>query len=142
MTKLNWSRARGPQTFRKESWEPEVKPSASRVIGPYLSQVDRKKQEKRKRRLQLNKRKKPNRTPSPPLWNKREPVVKYLVRCGYKPIDLRGKGGNLWVPAQQKEFAPIRDHLLTLEISFRFSMVGGKATSYLAGWYTKSADRR
>ncbi len=64
-------------------------------------------------------------------------VADFFVNSGVKVVDMRKKGGALWVVGEREEIEPVIEKAVEkFGISGGFS--SGKATGFRPGWYTKT----
>lgn len=64
-------------------------------------------------------------------------VKTYFESKNLEVIDMRPKGGCLWVIGDQQKLKPYLDEVASLfQVEGRFAE--GKATRYRVGWYTKT----
>jgi hypothetical protein len=74
-------------------------------------------------------------------WDGHEPLATYLIRIGFETIDLRPKGGCLWVVASRTKFEELAAQFSSNGVVFQYAREGGSATKHRSAWWTRSRKR-
>ena len=66
-----------------------------------------------------------------------ESLKEFFESAGLKTVDMRNKGGALWIVGSKEKIGKIVDEAVEkYNVSGAYAL--GKAIGYVEGWYTKS----